>query len=52
MLTPRRHGGRQAIAALDAELRRLRLGWVEMAPWLAEPGGEWVFDPLGRQIRR
>jgi choline dehydrogenase-like flavoprotein len=41
-----RHGARVAMEALDAELRRLRLGRLEFAPWLREPGGGWEFDPL------
>ncbi len=41
-----RHGARVALESLDAELRRLRLGRVEPAPWLLESGREWEFDPL------
>jgi len=41
-----RHGARQAVAALDAELRRLGLGRVDMASWLADQGSGWEFDPL------
>jgi len=41
-----RHGARVAVQALDAELARLGLGRVELAPWLQAPGGGWEFDPL------
>jgi choline dehydrogenase-like flavoprotein len=34
------------VKALDAELRRLGLGRVEIAPWLSDPAGGWRTDPL------
>lgn len=41
-----KQGARVAMEALDTELRRLRIGHVELAPWLKEPGKGWEFDPL------
>lgn len=34
------------VEAVDKELRRLGLGRVETAPWLADPAGGWRTDPL------
>ncbi|MBO9710099.1 MAG: GMC family oxidoreductase [Caulobacter sp.] len=34
------------VAALDRELRRLKMGKVEAADWLADPEGGWRTDPL------
>ncbi|MDZ7826949.1 MAG: GMC family oxidoreductase [Gammaproteobacteria bacterium] len=41
-----KHGARVAMKALDGELRRLKIGHVELAPWLQEAGNDWEFDPL------
>lgn len=37
---------RVAVEALDAELRRLDMGHVEIAPWLYDSGVAWKTDPL------
>jgi choline dehydrogenase-like flavoprotein len=37
---------RGLVEALDGELRRLGLGRVEIADWLADPAGGWRTDPL------
>ncbi len=34
------------VAALDRELRRLKMGKVEAADWLSNPDGGWRTDPL------
>lgn len=34
------------VAALDRELRRLKMGKVEAADWLSDPNGGWRTDPL------
>lgn len=37
---------RVTVEALDAELRRLKLGHVRKMPWLDDPSVPWEFDPL------
>lgn len=37
---------RVTVDALDAELRRLKLGHVAKMPWLDDPSVPWQFDPL------
>jgi len=41
-----KQGARVAMQALDTELRRLKIGHVELSPWLKDAGNDWEFDPL------
>lgn len=41
-----KHGAKVAVAAFDAELRRLNLGRVKPSAWLDDPSVAWEFDPL------
>jgi choline dehydrogenase-like flavoprotein len=41
-----KHSVRVAMEGFDAELRRLRLGYVEIPDWLRDEGRPWQIDPL------
>lgn len=46
LLPQDRESAAELVSALGRETARLRLGTVEPAAWLADPGVTWVNDPL------